>query len=122
MATIEVAVVDNSAPTLEVTVTPGLLWPPNHKLVAVNTSLKSTDACGTSSASLIAITSNEPGEGLGDGDEPNDIQKQADGALLLRAERSGTGAGRIYELTFEASDAAGNKVTKKAQVEVPRNH
>ena len=38
--------------------------------------------------------------------------------LLLRAERSGTGNGRVYTITYRAIDGSGNAVTSQATVTV----
>ena len=61
---------------------------------------------------LVSITSNEPDNGLGDGDKPNDIQGATFGSddrkFELRSERSGTGLGRVYTITYSATDASGN--------------
>ena len=40
---------------------------------------------------------------------------------LLRAERSDTGVGRVYTLTYRGTDAAGNTATCQATVTVPVN-
>jgi endo-1,4-beta-xylanase len=54
-----------------------------------------------------------------------DIQGAAFGTddrqFLLRAERSGTGSGRVYTITYEAADDSGNVTTRQATVTVPRN-
>jgi uncharacterized protein len=68
---------------------------------------------------LVSVTSNEPDDGLGDGDTPNDIVIVDDTHILLRAERSGTGSGRIYTLTWEAMDACGNTTQFSTTVSVP---
>jgi len=74
---------------------------------------------------LVSIVSNEPDDGLGDGDTPNDIQDAAigtdDRSFLLRAERSGEGSGRVYTVTYRATDSAGNATNVAAQVNVPLN-
>ena len=41
--------------------------------------------------------------------------------IELRAERSATGPGRVYELTFSAVDATGNATPARVTVTVPRN-
>jgi len=119
-----VAVADTKAPELSISVTPATLRPPNHKLRTVTVSVTTSDLCDASpSIRLISIVSNEPDNGLGDGDVPNDVQ----GALLgsddrqfqLRAERSGTGSGRIYTITYEAADDSGNVTVRQTSVSVP---
>jgi hypothetical protein len=37
----------------------------------------------------------------------------------LRAERSGTGTGRIYTITYMVTDACGNSATAEVTVNVP---
>jgi len=39
--------------------------------------------------------------------------------VRLRAERAGTGTGRLYTLTISCRDAAGNRGTATATVSVP---
>lgn len=68
---------------------------------------------------LVSVTSNEPDNGLGDGDMPNDIVINPDGTFDLRAERSGTGDGRIYTITYRAIDACDNTTEATATVAVP---
>jgi hypothetical protein len=40
---------------------------------------------------------------------------------LLRAERSGTGNGRVYEVSFEATDGRGGSCTGSVLVGVPKS-
>jgi hypothetical protein len=74
---------------------------------------------------LTSISSNEPDNGLGDGDTPGDIQGAQIGtpdvSFLLRAERSGTGTGRVYTAVFTASDDSGNTAQAADVVTVPHN-
>ena len=71
---------------------------------------------------LLSVTSNEPDNGLGDGDRPNDIVILDDFTFDLRAERSGTGEGRIYTITYEVVDACGNSTVASATVTVPHSN
>ena len=41
--------------------------------------------------------------------------------VQLRAERSGTGDGRVYTITITASDASGNQSTATVDVRVPHD-
>ena len=74
---------------------------------------------------LVSITSNEPDDGLGDGDTAGDVQGadfgQDDRTFMLRAERSGGGNGRAYTITYVAEDASGNETSKQATVTVPKS-
>jgi predicted extracellular nuclease len=102
---------DVLAPTLlEVSVSPDTLWPANHKYVEVTATFVATDNFDPNpTVSLVSVESNEPDDGLGDGDTPNDIVIVDDLHVQLRAERSGLGTGRVYTLTYVATDACGNQ-------------
>ena len=56
----------------------------------------------------------------GDGNTTDDIQIDGDN-ILLRAERAGDGNGRVYTITYEATDASGNTATASTTVTVPHN-
>jgi hypothetical protein len=110
--------VDVTPPSLSLRATPNTLWPANHKLVAVSIDVQASDASGTVTVVLVSATSSE-------GDTASDVQGAAigtdDRALLLRAERNGSGSGRVYTLTYRATDAAGNTTTKSVTVLVPHD-
>ncbi|MBN1303693.1 MAG: ExeM/NucH family extracellular endonuclease [Anaerolineales bacterium] len=113
---------DEIAPTLEVTVTPDTLWPANHKYVEVTAAPAAADNFDPNpTVSLVSVTSNEPDNGTGDGNTINDIVILDDTTILLRAERSMQGSGRIYTLTYMAVDACGNETYTEASVVVPLN-
>lgn len=101
---------------------PNLLWPPNHKLATITVNVTATDNCSsTVTNKIVSVTSNEPDNGLGDGDAPNDIQNINGLTVQLRAERSGKGTGRIYTITVSSTDASGNTATKDVTVSVPKS-
>jgi hypothetical protein len=119
-----VSVVDTVPPTLTLSVGPTALSPPNHKLVLITATLASTDTCdSTPTIKLVSITSNEPDNGLGDGDQANDIQGAVFGTddrqFLLRSERGGKKKDRVYTITYSATDDTGNATQKQATVRVP---
>ena len=106
-------------PTLSVSVLPNMLWPPNHKYNTVTATANAS--ADVSSVTLVSVTSNEPDDGLGDGDTPNDIVIVDDVTVRLRAERSGAGDGRVYTLTYQAANTCGSTTTASATVTVPHN-
>jgi predicted extracellular nuclease len=111
---------DDVDPTLSVSVSPNMLWPPNHKYVTVQATVTARDNYDPSpTVELVSVTSNEPDDGLGDGDTADDIVITDSDTFQLRAERSGTGTGRVYTVTYRATDACGNSTTASATVTVP---
>lgn len=82
------------------------IWPPNHGLVAVGINGVS-DPDDNATITIDSVTQDEPTNGLGDGDTAVDAVINADGTVLLRAERSGKGDGRVYHIHFTASDQEG---------------
>ncbi|HKQ97816.1 MAG TPA: S8 family serine peptidase [Candidatus Polarisedimenticolia bacterium] len=126
--TSQVEVVDTELPSLSVLADPGVLWPPNHELRTMQTTLAAQDRCGAGvRVELVSVTSSEADDapGSGDGGTTGDIQGADPGAsgheIRLRAERDGHGAGRVYMLTYRAVDAAGNSAPALATVTVPRD-
>lgn len=116
-----VSVVDTTAPAItRVTPSPRVLLVPNHRMVPVRLRVEATDACGPVSARILAVSSNEPADGHGDGHTQPDWEITGPLSVKLRAERSGKGSGRIYTITVEARDAAGNTSTQTTEVYVPK--
>jgi len=99
---------------------PNILWPPNHQMVNVTNNYTATDNCPGLNC-VLTVTSNEPINGLGDGDTAPDWQVVDAHHVLLRAERSGRGNGRTYTITTTCTDASGNVTTKSSTVFVPPN-
>jgi hypothetical protein len=113
---------DSDEEALTATATPNTLWPPSHKMVPVTVSvaaIEGTDLSGT--CQIASVSSNEPDNGLGDGDTATDWEITGPVTADLRAERSGTGSGRIYTMTVECTDVAGNVVSATTTVTVPLN-
>jgi hypothetical protein len=123
---VEVIIGDSMPPVITAVADPMVLWPPNHTLREVEIELVVMDACDPEPmVTLESVISNEPDNGIGDGDTVDDIQEAEPGTddvlLLLRAERAGNGSGRIYALTYNASDATGNQSPGVVQVLVPHD-
>ncbi len=117
-------------PTATLVLTPGVLWPPNHKMVTITAAIAlGTDPNAT--VQLVSVTSSEPDNGLGDGDKPIDEQTIGGKPIStvygtdtrtfkLRAERSGNGPGRVYTVIYRISNAAGS-ITVSGVVLVPHD-
>jgi probable HAF family extracellular repeat protein len=125
---VTVMVVDTTRPQLTLSLSPTLLWPPNHRMVPVQVAWQVSDACDPGAgAVLVSATNNEPddAQGSGDGNTTEDIQGASIGTqdtmVVLRAERAGEGPGRIYTLTYAATDASGNTASTLGLVTVPHN-
>jgi hypothetical protein len=121
--TVVVTVLDTTPPAVgNVTASPEVLWPPNHKMVPATLTVSVSDICDAAPiCRIIALTSNEPVEGLGDGDTAPDWEITGDLTVNLRAERSGKGGGRIYTIMVQCTDASGNGSTKAVTVTVPHD-
>ena len=120
--TITIEVVDTTPPQINVSVDPDMIWPPNHEYVDVKTIVTVHDAVDSSpTLTLVSATSNEPDNGMGDGNTTNDIEILSNTMFRLRAERSGTGQGRTYTITYRATDASGNSAEASVTITVPHN-
>lgn len=107
---------DTTPPVISnLTVDPATLWPPRDDLRQVTVFYDVTDDRDPApTAAIASITCNQT---LGDGDAVIVDAHQ----VTLRATRSARdAAGRIYTITVEARDAAGNAATATATVTVPR--
>ncbi len=119
--------VDSTAPVITLNSNVISLWPPNHSYHTINLSSLVTsvsDSCGLSSAGVIitSVSSDETENGNGDGNTNNDIIIAADcKSVQLRAERRGSGNGRVYRINLRLTDTAGNVATATAKVYVPKS-
>jgi hypothetical protein len=120
-----VTIQDTTAPVIQMTIAPSALWPPNHSMRLVSSSISVADACDPAPSAAVTVASNEPVNGLGDGDtEPDWLsQRNPNGSfdVWVRAERSGLGEGRVYTLTAAASDHSGNAASQSGTVTVAHN-
>ena len=98
------------------------LWPPNHRMVPITLVAALSDNRDPElTARIVSVSSNEPANGHGDGDTEPDWNVTGDLTLELRAERSGRGTGRVYTITVESVDRAGNVGRQTVQVAVAHN-
>lgn len=115
----QVIVQDTTAPEVTfISATPGTLWPPNHQMVNITVSATLVDAVDPSPTwKVLSVSSNQPTQGTGDGDQPVDWVITGPTTLQLRSERS-SGNERIYTITIETRDALGNVGTATVTVRV----
>ena len=117
---------DTQAPTVAMVVSPTHLWPPNHTMHVVARGVSASDVCDPAPTLRFSITSDEAENGLGDGDTAPDWAVETATAslanVLVRAERSGLGNGRVYTISATATDRAGNGSSAAGgTVTVPHN-
>lgn len=104
---------------------PSELWPPNHQFVDVSIT-GVTDPDGDAVVIIITdIAQDEPLNTVGDGNTCPDGDGVGTSTAMLRAERSGTpkvpGDGRVYHVSFAASDGNGGECTGTVTVCVPHD-
>jgi uncharacterized protein len=113
---------DTVPPTVAVTSSLSSLGPPNHKLVPIVLSITASDNLGVGECRIAGVTSNEPINGIGDGNTIADWIIDGPTSLRLRSERSGAGLGRIYTITVECVDVAGNVGSATTEVTVAHSN
>ncbi len=121
-ATVRVQVQDVNDPPVCSLAQPSVsvLWPPNHTMVEVSI-LGVTDPNNSAvTISYPRVTQDEPINGLGDGDTSPDAVESGNN-ILLRAERTGSGNGRVYAVQFRATDPDGVSCTGTVRVSVPKS-
>ena len=113
-------ILDVQGPAVNVSVTPNVLWPPNHKFVDVTATITATDNCDPNpTVTLVSVTSSDPGTGF--------VQGAAFGTddrfFQLQSERdTGHGStGRVYTIAYKVTDISGNSTLQTATVTVPAN-
>ena len=117
----QIVVTDCEAPVIDsVDASPKALWPPDHRMQDVTVIVSAVDNCRLANSKIISVTSEstvEPDKGQ----TVPDWQITGDLTLRLRAERSGAGAGRVYNITVECTDVSGNASRAVVQVAVPHD-
>jgi len=103
----------NPAPVIaHVSVDTPTLWPPNKTMHTVIVSYDVTDNCGGTVCAL-DVTSNEGTSA--------DWQVVDAHTVVLRADRDGTGPGRVYSIPVTCTDSGGAVSVQTASVVVPHN-
>jgi hypothetical protein len=111
---------DTTPPSLTVSLSPDTLWPPNGKQVPITATLTVKDDYDPApEIQLVSIMANEA---VDISDAKDALPGTDDRSFYLTAKRAGTNtAGRIYTVTYSATDGSGNKATASATVTVPHD-
>ena len=117
---------DTEAPVITLKRSGQTLWPPNHKYQSISLAQivasvsDNVDDLSVADVVITRVSSDEPENGTGDGNTEDDIVLEGCQAVKLRAERSGTGDGRVYTVEVAVKDDAGNVGTASYRLEVPK--
>lgn len=117
---------DTESPQLTAVSSPIIIWPPNHKYETFSMDQLITgvsDNCAELSIDDVyieSIYSDEPDNGINDGNTTNDILVGSDcSSVQLRRERDEFGNGRVYTVNLVADDGNGNTGMASLEVHVP---
>ena len=121
-ATVTVTVVDTTPPQVTATVETASLWPPNHQLQNVGLTVNTSDNGGGAVTTAVSVFSDEDNLAPDSGNFSPDATNIAPATLQLRAERSGSGDGRVYLISVIATDASNNSAVSCVTVVVPLNN
>ena len=115
---------EGGGPTCNGAAFQGVIWPPDHKMVAET--IVGMDMSLT--ITIFKIQQDEPVETVGSGNTEPDgyiintaTATSTTSTAYVRAERSGLGTGRMYFIWYTATDAWGQQCTGFVQVVVPHD-
>ena len=120
--------IDATPPQISVS-DPASLWPPDHKYQSFSVSgfVSSVSDNGAllpvESVYITKVTSDEEEDavGGGDGSTTDDIVIENYNTVKIRAEREGSGNGRVYSIYVAAQDQSGNIGTAVFRIGVPKS-
>jgi len=119
--TVTIIINDTQAPDITASLATALLWPPNHDLVNVGSSVSATDNGGGAVALAYAVYSDEDDLTPADGEQSPDAKDIAPSTLRLRAERNALSDGRVYLVVVTATDGSSNTSHQCLTAVVPKN-
>jgi hypothetical protein len=120
-ASTEVTVADTLPPVVSCSVVTPVLNKTDHELLSVGLASTAVDQCEGVLPVTVHVFADEDDDGSGDGNTSPDAQDIGVGSLRLRAERQGTGDGRVYLIIPEATDSSGNRGFGCCTVSVPHS-
>lgn len=99
----------------------GAIWPPNHTMVS-ETIVGVTDPYGLPLMVVVTgIMQDESVAAVGSGNTSPDGSGIGTSTAQIRAERAGPGTGRIYFISFSATNSQGGQCTGSVSVFVPHD-
>jgi hypothetical protein len=101
--------------------TPSVLPSLNRKLFPVTVSGATEPDGETMTLRITSVTQNQPVTGPGDPTAPDAMRGAQPNQLLLRAESSPVGAGRVYRINVSVADTKGGSCTSSLRVRIPRS-
>lgn len=110
IVTVTINVADTQPPAITASVAISTLWQTNNKLVDVGLSFNATDSSGGVTTQVVVYS-----------DEAAGKDDDAVGMLQLRAQREGSGDGRVYLIRISATDAFSNTSHSCLTVVVPKS-
>ena len=107
---------DTTPPVIQsATPSPTIIWPPNKSMVPIAVAISAIDAVDPApQCAVVGVTGN-------DGATSADWEIIGPASVRLRADRTGQGSGRSYQITVRCADASGNVATAVATVKVPHD-
>ena len=78
-----ITVEDTTPPEITLTLSMPNVWPPNHKMALVAAGISASDICDPDPVLTVEVTSNEPVNGIGDGNTEPDwsVEQNPDGSF-----------------------------------------
>jgi hypothetical protein len=113
--------VTNTAPMCSGTPSVSLVWPPDQRMVPVGIHGVSDPDGDPFTLKVTDVRQDEPTNGRGDGNTPVDATGVGTPAVQIRAERAGTGNGRVYHIFYSATDHVGASCRGEVTVGVPHD-
>jgi hypothetical protein len=108
-------VLDKTPPAVSAAAMPSIIWPPNKNMVAIALAVSAIDAVDPAPHCAVVDVTGD------DGATPADWEIVGPASVRLRAERTGQGSGRSYEIVVKCVDGSGNAATAVASVKVPHD-
>lgn len=110
----------DAGPTVSCATAASVIWSPDHKFIDVGLTISATDESGATPRVYVQVYSNEDDDETGKGNFSPDA-RLVPPQLLLRAERSESGKGRVYFIVVTAVNASGKFARDSSIVVVPHD-